>query len=124
MKMLLVAVLLLGLAPGLVQAQATSGSADLITKPHLQWHSSHTLWQLYPERAQQLGQTGKAVMRCMVSDADALTDCRILSEAPTGFGFGDALLRISAYIRVDHLDGDKRPVEGRPLDFPLTFALR
>ena len=123
MKMMIVAVLFTGLAPAVVQAQTTSASDDLITKPRLQWHSSKTLWQLYPEHAQKLGQTGKARMRCMVSDADTLTDCRVLSEQPSGFGFGDALLRMSAYFRIDHLDGDKRPVEGRPVEIPMTFAL-
>jgi protein TonB len=125
MKMMLAAIVLMGSVPAAVQAQEAPASDDLITKPHwLRVQSSKPPWQLYPERAQRRGQMGKARIRCIVSDADVLTDCRVVSEEPTGFGFGEATLRVSTFMRIDHLDGDKRPVEGRPVEISMKFGLR
>ena len=51
--------------------------------------------QFYPERAQRMNMSGSARAVCTVADDRTLSNCAIMEEAPAGFAFGDALLKLS-----------------------------
>lgn len=87
--------------------------ADWIEKPDL-W-----LRRYYPPRALRQGAVGKVTLLCRISRNNKVRGCRILSESPEGFGFGEAALRAAPHFRV-------RPpmVDGRPqLDDPTVIPL-
>lgn len=44
----------------------------------------------FPYRAELAGRTGSAVVEILVGAGGAVTDLRIVSEAPSGWGFGEA----------------------------------
>ncbi|RYG08931.1 MAG: hypothetical protein EON96_19155 [Caulobacteraceae bacterium] len=47
----------------------------------------------FPERALARGvEFGVATLDCEITPSGALTDCRVVSEDPVGFGFGQAAL--------------------------------
>lgn len=56
----------------------------------------------YPERAQSRGFSEIATVRvsCALQPNGALSDCRIVSEEPTGMGFGQAALTAARRSRV------------------------
>jgi hypothetical protein len=55
------------------------------------------LSQFYPERALRLNMSGSAKAVCVVGDGGRLSNCAIVSESPTGFAFGDSLLKLSRF---------------------------
>jgi len=121
MRALLAVLIWAVVVPLTTQAQSIDG--DLILKPR--WlRPDFSPQAFYPPRAQVLHQTGAAKVRCEVSQTDTLANCQVLSEAPTGFGFGEALLKVSSRLHMEHLDGDGRPVEGRPVEVKMDFTLR
>lgn len=52
-------------------------------------------WSLTRPRGFAPGMFARAVAKCAVNDAGALTGCRIVREAPTGIGAGEALLSLA-----------------------------
>lgn len=72
----------------------------------------HDLARYYPTRARTRGVEGVAVLDCRVDVFGALA-CNVTSETPSGWGFGDAALRIAADHRMAPATRDGLPVEGR-----------
>jgi hypothetical protein len=48
----------------------------------------------YPERAYNLGREGDATVRCKMTASRQFSDCAVVTEDPSGFGFGSASLKI------------------------------
>ena len=65
----------------------------------------------YPARAMELGKEGKVTLNCTVSATGTLTDCSV-DKSPTGYGFGDATLRISKLFKMKPQTADGQAVEG------------
>lgn len=70
------------------------------------------LARYYPARALARGVEGRAVLECLVDTSGAL-DCRVISETPPGWGFGEAARRISRDYRMQPATRDGVAVEGR-----------
>jgi hypothetical protein len=79
--------------------------------------------QFYPAgaRAKEIG--GKAEVTCIVKSR-AFERCEILSEDPTGYGFGDAAARFLFSMRIlSDVDADGVPIEGGWFTYPMTFKI-
>jgi len=76
----------------------------------------------YPTRAMDRGQEGRVVLDCIVS-ADGRISCSVVSEDPSGWGFGEAALRISRNFRAAAQTSDGRATTGGRTRVPLTFRL-
>lgn len=102
----------LGLATGLAAATSASATMQQVPGPvtpvgspppppsWVQQPSATEIAALYPQRARISGVAGRAKMRCRVKLDGSLTDCAIVEECPTGFGFGQATLAAARYFRM------------------------
>lgn len=82
-----------------------------ITDPH--WSQRpRDLARYYPRRAMANNVEGQVVLDCLVNVAGALS-CRVVSETPANWGFGDAALRISRDYAMVPASRDGQLVEGR-----------
>lgn len=77
----------------------------------------------WPLRAYALELEGDVSLDCLVS-AEGRLDCAIVSEDPTGFGFGEAALRISRSFRMALMTLDGVPAAGGRyrMRIPFRFA--
>ncbi|WP_271143740.1 TonB family protein [Brevundimonas sp. NIBR10] len=49
----------------------------------------------YPAAARAEGVSGEVVLRCRTNSMGEMTNCRIMSETPSGHGFGSVALHLS-----------------------------
>jgi periplasmic protein TonB len=89
---------------------APTGPVEITSPRWLQ--RPHNLARYYPARAVDRAIEGEVMLDCLVSTAGAL-DCRVLTETPTGWGFGNAARRIAQDHRMAPAMADGRAVEGR-----------
>ena len=75
----------------------------------------------YPTHAAQAGISGAVQMRCSASAAGALQNCAVVSEAPTGEGFGAAALSLASGMELKPATADGKPVAGRSFIVPVKF---
>ena len=54
----------------------------------------------YPERAMRANLSGKVVMDCLVLTGGTLADCKLVSETPEGYGFGESALKMSVLFKM------------------------
>lgn len=79
------------------------------------------LARYYPRRALARGVEAWVVLDCIVGVSGAL-NCSVVSEAPEGWGFGEAALRIARDHRMEPALRDGVPVEGRyQMRVPFTL---
>jgi hypothetical protein len=81
----------------------------------------------YPAKArtaQLYGAQPEALIHCKVTEAGDLSGCMVMSEAPAGYGFGEAAILLAAHIRLYELAKDGTPVAGRPITVPVKFPLK
>jgi protein TonB len=114
-KPVLLSVILLGLTPSL-------GLAQSVTPPAIRTPPQSPLADLYPERAQRMSVEGDASIRCVVTTEGLLTSCVVVSERPTGYGFGEATVRASSRWRVKPAMRNGVPVEG-VVTIPIRWRL-
>ena len=67
-------------------------------------------------------QEGRVTLDCIV-DGDGRISCTVVSEDPTGWGFGEAAMRISRNFRAAAQTSDGRPTSGGRTRVPITFRL-
>ncbi len=88
----------------------------------LQRPSSQDFNRYYPSRAMEREQEGRVMLDCLVS-ADGRIACTVVSEDPTGWGFGEAAIRISRNFRAAAQTSDGRATTGGRTRVPITFRL-
>jgi periplasmic protein TonB len=74
----------------------------------------------YPERAAKAHVSGVARLDCQVASTGDLSGCKVVSESPTGFGFGQAALKMIADGKFKLHPRAELKRGGRTL-FPVTF---
>ena len=112
--------------PLTASANAIAADGDrgpvLITRPY--WlHVPTNLDRFYPARALERGVQGQAVVDCIVTPTGALSPCALVSETPSGWGFGGAALRIAPEYSMQPATRDGAPAEGR-YRMVVPFAIR
>ena len=75
----------------------------------------------YPAHAAQAGISGAVQMRCSASEAGALQNCAVVSESPSGQGFGAAALSLASGMELKPTTADGKPVGGRSFIVPVKF---
>lgn len=83
--------------------------------------SGEDVFRHYPARARLVGLDGKAIIACSVKDTGALTGCTVVSESPSGYGFGDAAIVLSTRFRMKPMSANGAPVEGLTVRIPMVF---
>lgn len=94
-----------------------------ITNPD--WAARGSVGRVYPERAVRARVSGEARLRCRVETGGRLSQCKVVSESPQGFGFGQAALRLAQAHLIRPMVIDDRvaiPV-GRDVEFKLGFRI-
>lgn len=74
----------------------------------------------YPEAAMAGGvSAGQVTLNCLVSPQGAISDCRIVSETPQGFGFGESAIAAAHAAQIS-----PRTVDGAADGTRFTFTTR
>jgi hypothetical protein len=111
---------------------AAAVAASQAQAPHavVDWSRSGRNWEMadaYPVAAVRLGVSGQTQIDCLVAVDGKTYDCKLLSEDPAGFGFGDAALRLAPHFRmtpgVEPGDPD-RPHVVIPVNFIFTAGAK
>jgi hypothetical protein len=105
------------------QVSPATQTSPAITKPV--WAAlpnGDALAQYFPERAQRMGVSGRAAMKCLAGEDGALNFCQIVAESPPGFGFGSATLKVAPFFRLGAADRDGVSVAGRQITIPLRWT--
>lgn len=69
---------------------------------------------IVPPAARAARRAGRASVNCLIRLDQRLDDCRVVSETPEGFGFGQAAIRGAAFFRYrPPMTAAGRPVEGQ-----------
>lgn len=77
---------------------------------------------LYPARALAEGVGGEVVLDCVVA-ADGKLGCTVLSEAPEGYGFGEASVTVAQDFRISARTASGQSTAGGRVRVPLTWRL-
>ncbi len=77
----------------------------------------------YPDGAMRSGQQGAAVIDCFVDRGGYLSDCRVVSETPAGYGFGAAALTMAPLFKVRPKSPDAKSGVGTRVQMPIAFKL-
>ena len=84
--------------------------------------SSDDAGRAYPKRAQREQVNGRAFLKCRVSEAGRLADCKVTWEGPADYGFGAAALSLAARfaMRPQLVDGVAR--DDGVVNIPFNFS--
>ena len=77
----------------------------------------------YPSGAMRDGIEGDVTLDCTVTEAGALAECVLASEAPEGMGFAAATQKLSAGMFMKPRDRQGQLVAGRPFKLTIRWAL-
>jgi hypothetical protein len=75
----------------------------------------------YPERAQRMGVSGRAVVHCLIEANGSMRACWADEEAPEGWGFAKAAVEVAGLWRVSSLTKTGEPTAGRAFTSALNF---
>ncbi len=96
---------------------------SVISNPQwLERPSGRDFTRHYPPRALEREREGRVVLDCVVG-ADGRIGCAVAEEDPSGWGFGEAAVRISRSFRMSPQTVDGRPTDGGRVRVPIAFRL-
>lgn len=98
------------------QAQAAITNPDWLTRP-----TGETIARVYPKRALDACLGGATRVQCTVDVEGFLKDCTVVAAEPAGYGFGNATLQATSYMRMTPQRVYGVPVEGATVTVPLNF---
>lgn len=107
---------------GSVNAQALH---ELSSPQNIVWRSKPTAQDMatyYPPKAQRAEQAGWVMLECLTATTGEMKDCQVLGEAPSGFGFGAAGLKLSGKFRIDTKKTDPALLEGGVVTIPIHMV--
>lgn len=84
--------------------------------------SAEDLTAAYPKKAQAAHVEGKATIECVVAVDGQLNSCKVVEEAPTGYGFGGAAVKLAARFQMDPAIRDGVP-HASTARIPIVFKL-
>lgn len=95
---------------------------SIVTNPDwLERPSGADVAAMYPKLAMAMSITGRAVVACQVDSYGALEACKVDSASPSGLGFGEAALALTAKFRMRPKTLDGRPIAGGDIRIPIRF---
>jgi TonB family protein len=89
--------------------------------------SSSDIQGVWPTEAYRRGDGGKATISCAVTVQGTLRDCKVVSEEPSGAGFGGAALALTKQFVMRPALRDGKPVESTariPINFPRFVPMQ
>jgi len=103
---------------GKAPADATVGATVVMPGKYPLFPDGRYFARYFPEAAQRAGVDGKIKLQCTVKVGRRYDNCIVVSEAPAGYGFGEAVLRMTPFLRPSANDrvGETKTVT---LDFKL-----
>jgi TonB family protein len=114
-----------GLPPGATPPPRSEPGQKVVINPDwLRKIDPRGIRFVYPENAWNERIGGRAVIRCQVSVDGLAQDCAIVNEAPPGFGFGEAALKLAPAMRFVPKRVDCEPVGGATVTVPIDFRRR
>ena len=75
----------------------------------------------YPQAAFSTGVSGWTVLQCQLGPKTSFKACTVLAEAPTGYHFGDAGLKLSRLFRLKPAAADADIAEGDVITLPIVL---
>ncbi|WP_339915316.1 energy transducer TonB [uncultured Brevundimonas sp.] len=85
--------------------------------------SQRDILSVVPPEARRARQAGRSTISCLMRADTRLEGCRIVSETPEGFNFGQAALRASVFFRFrPPTSADGRVVEGQRVTVNVQFG--
>ena len=86
------------------EPSASPGALVLVGRSDFQAiPSAEELSRHFPERAMAEGVEGHATLRCMSGNDSVLSNCVVLYEEPTGYGFGEAAIAVATQSMRPHV---------------------
>lgn len=76
----------------------------------------------YPSAAVGRVPQARVVLLCAVNHDGHLDPCKVTFEAPTGYGFGQASLKLVTHFQMKTVDRDGVPTPGRTIVIPIRIA--
>ena len=116
-----------GLPPGYPPAQPNptvdGRRRSVIVNPD--WYKRPTaddLKRAYPRDAWKARVSGRVIVRCLVGPDGQAHDCAVISETPSGMGFGEAAVKAMGYATFIPQVKDCVPQDNAAVQIPLTFV--
>jgi TonB family protein len=91
-------------------------SANVVRRP-----TPRETADLYPPEARKHARQGEAVVTCEIGMSTRLENCVVTSEDPPGFGFGEALMKATAFYRIEPPAVNGKPVPHVKIKIPMRF---
>ena len=85
--------------------------------------STAEILSIVPPEARRARQAGRASINCVIRVDERLDDCRVVSETPVGFRFGEAGLRAAGFFRYrPPMTASGRPIKGQRVTISVQFG--
>ncbi len=100
----------------------TSADGHLVSNPD--WRRKPTaedIERYYPQEAERKRVAGRVVINCKVARDTRLAGCKVEAETPTGWGFGDAAVRMASQFRMYPKTVDGQPTDAGDVRVPINF---